>query len=270
MSYFDSIFLGVIQGITEFLPVSSSGHLAVIKYFLGLKNVPVLFDVMLHVATLLVVVAMFWKRIVAIVVSIWFWVTGRKRKEDGLNLWIVILVIASTVITALFGLFLSGYEEKISKNPLIVASLFFITGLFLITTLFVRGSKGYKDMSMGNAMLIGLAQGIGVLPGISRSGITITTSLAIKIDRETAAEYSFLISIPAIVGAVILKLKDIGELLSVVSVSVLVVGFITTVVVGFLSLFILLKIVKRGKLYLFSFYLIPLAVLIFVRYLIFR
>ncbi len=270
MNYFDSVILGIIQGITEFLPVSSSGHLAVMKYFLGLKDVPVLFDVMLHVATLIVVIAMFWRRIVGIVVSLWFWITGKKREEDSINLWIVILVLASTVITALFGLFLSNYEEKISKNPLIVACLFLITGLFLITTLWFRGSKSYKDMSIGNAMFIGLAQGIGVLPGISRSGITITSSLAIKINRETAAEYSFLISIPAIVGAVILKLKDINQLLNVVSIDVLAVGFVTTVIVGFLSLSILLKIVRKGRLYLFSFYLIPLAVLIFVKYLMFR
>ncbi len=270
MNYFDSVILGIIQGITEFLPVSSSGHLAVMKYFLGLRDVPVLFDVMLHVATLFVVVVMFWKRIVSIVISLWFWIRGKKREEDSINLWIVVLVIASTVITALLGLFLSGYEEKISKNPLIVACFFLVTGLFLLTTLIFKGSKGYKDMSMGNAMFIGLAQGIGVLPGISRSGITITSSLALGINRETAAEYSFLISIPAIVGAVILKLKDMNQLLSVVGVNVLIVGFITTLIVGFLSLSILLKIVKRGKLYLFSFYLIPLALLIFVKYLIFR
>ncbi len=270
MSIWDSIILGVIQGITEFLPVSSSGHLAVMKYFLGLRDVPILFDVILHVATLFVVVVMFWRRIVSIIESLWRWVTGKKRDKDGINLWIVILVIASTVITALIGLFLSDYEEELSKEPVVIALLFFVTSLLLLTTLFFKGKREYKDMSLSNAMLIGLAQGIGVLPGISRSGITIASSLSLGIKREVAAEYSFLISIPAIIGAVILKLKDIGELLRVVDLSVLIVGFLVTVIVGFLALGILLRIVKGGKLYLFSFYLIPLSLFILVRYMIFR
>ena len=270
MSYIDSIVLGVIQGITEFLPVSSSGHLAVMKYMLGLADVPVLYDVLLHISTLLVMILVFWRRITGILVSLWRLIAGRKREEDRENLWLILLIIAATAITAIVGVGLSGTEAQIVTNPLIIGALFIVTGLFLLLTLLFKGNRNYRQMSIWNAMVIGFFQGIGVLPGISRSGITITASLGSKMDRKYAGEFSFLIAIPAILGALFLKSGETQSLLNTVSLPVIAVGFIVTFIVGLLSLLFLLKLIKSGKLYIFSFYLIPLGIVTLLKAVIFR
>ncbi len=270
MSFIDSIILGVIQGVTEFLPVSSSGHLSVLKFLLGLKDVPVLFDILLHISTLLVMILVFRKRIAGIIVSLWRLVKGQKSEDDRENLWLFFLIIFATIITGIVGLGFSGLEAKISTNPAIIGILFIVTGIILLLTLFFKGDKGYRQMSVWDAMVIGLFQGIGVLPGISRSGITITASLGMKVDRKYSGEFSFLIAIPAILGAFLLKSGEAKVLLSTVSLPVMITGFVTTFLVGLVSLIILLKIIKSGKLYFFSFYLIPLGIATLLKAVIFR
>jgi len=270
MSYIDSIILGIIQGVTEFLPVSSSGHLAVMKFMLGLADVPVLYDILLHISTLLVMILVFWKRIVGIIVSLWRLIIGRRREEDKENLWLLLLIVAATAITAIVGVGLSNTETKIASNPLIIGVLFIVTGLFLLLTLLFKGDRSYKQMSIWNAFVIGFFQGIGVLPGISRSGITITASLGSKVDRRYAGEFSFLIAIPAILGALFLKSGEAQSLLNTVSIPVLITGFVVTFIVGLFSLLLLLKIIKSGNLYVFSFYLIPLGIVTLLKAVIFR
>ncbi|RKX81844.1 MAG: undecaprenyl-diphosphatase, partial [Spirochaetes bacterium] len=147
---------------------------------------------------------------------------------------------------------------------------FIVTGLFLLLTLLFKGNRNYRQMSIWNAMVIGFFQGIGVLPGISRSGITITASLGSKMDRKYAGEFSFLIAIPAILGALFLKSGETQSLLNTVSLPVIAVGFIVTFIVGLLSLLLLLKLIKSGKLYIFSFYLIPLGIVTLLKAVIFR
>ncbi len=268
MSIIDSIFLGIVQGLTEFLPVSSSGHLAVMKYFLELKDVPILFDVILHVGTLIVVLIFFRRRIAAILVSIFHLIVGERSEEDRENLWLTVLIIFATLVTGIVGVFLSNYENTFTRNMPFVSLMFLLTAVILLVggrrKLPEGEAKGYKKLSIGNSLLVGLAQGIGVLPGISRSGITISSSLFLGMEREKAAEFSFLISIPAILGAVILELKDIGRLIKLVSVTNLLVGFVTSFITGYLALAFLVRIVKRGRIYVFSFYLVPLGITVFV------
>ena len=240
MTYGESLLLGAIQGITEFLPVSSSGHLVVMRSVMDLNEIPLLFDVVLHVATLFVVLIVFRDRVGRIIVAVGKTFVGKGDDEDRENLRLLGIIIVSTLITGVVGLSLEGLPWF--GNVKAVSALFIVTGIILVSTRFARGNIGYGTIGLKQGAIAGLAQGFGVLPGISRAGATISAALLSGMNREKAGEYSFLISIPAIVGALILA-----------------AGFAGSFVVGMVSLLLLLSLLRRGRLYLFSIYLIPLG-----------
>lgn len=258
MTYGESLLLGALQGITEFLPVSSSGHLVLMKNIMELHNIPLLFDVMLHVATLFVVLIVFRDRVGRILSALGRTITGRRDEEDKENLRLLGIILVSTVITAAFGLGLQ--ELQWFGNVKSVSLLFIVTGVLLITTRYARGNVGYGTLGIKHGVLAGIAQGFGVLPGISRAGATISVALLSGMNREKAGEYSFLISIPAIAGALLLELRDTEALFSSVSPMVMAAGFTGSFIVGLASLLLLLSLVRKGRLYLFSVYLIPLGI----------
>ena len=259
MNYIQGIFLGILQGVTEFLPVSSSGHLLMMRNVLGLGDVPVLFDVLLHVATLFVVLVMFRKKVLELLVSLFQWAARKADEKDMANMKLIAIILLTVFITGVLGLFIDGLN--LSETPKVVFPLYLVTAVILWMTRKAPTGKKYRDLGYTDGLILGVAQGIGVLPGISRSGITISAGLYRKMDRDVAAEYSFLISIPAIVGAVILDLKDASDLLNAVSLPVLSISFIATVISGFLALSLLVRLVNSGKFYYFSFYLVPLGIL---------
>ncbi len=258
MSFLQSLILGALQGITEFLPVSSSGHLVVMREVMEIKAVPPLYDVLLHIATLFVVIIVFRKRIGSILISLFRFFTGKKEEADAENLRLTLVILVATFFTAIVGLGISFLD--VGRFPKLVSALFIVTGLILLFARFGKGNMGYDKIGVKHGIITGIAQGLGVLPGISRSGITISASLVSGMNREKAGEYSFLISLPAILGALILTLKDSGDLVSSVSPGVMAAGFITAFLVGLGSLLVLLRLIKSGKLYLFCFYLIPLGI----------
>jgi len=253
------IFLGILQGVTEFLPVSSSGHLLMTRNLMGLGDIPVLFDVLLHVATLIVVLVMFRKKVGALLLSLGRWIIRRAEEEDKRNMKVIGIILIAVFITGVLGLFISGLN--LSDTPKIVFPLYLVTAAILWFTRKTRSRREYSDLTIADGLITGVAQGIGVLPGISRSGITISTGLYRGMNRDVAAEYSFLISIPAILGALLLDLKDGAELLSSISLPVLSVSFLVTLISGFLALSLLVRLINSGKFYLFSFYLVPLGIL---------
>ena len=259
MNYFEGIFLGVLQGLTEFLPVSSSGHLLIARNLLGLGDVPVLFDILLHVATLIVVIVMFRKKIIELLVSLFKWLGRRADDLDRKNMKVIGIILLAVFITGVLGLFIDSLE--LSSTPKIVFPLFLATALILWTTKNSTSDKGYEGLTAKDGIVTGIAQGLGVLPGISRSGITISAGLFRKMNRDVAAEYSFLISIPAILGALLLDMKDASDLFSTVSIPVLTVSFLATMISGFLALTLLVRLVHSGKFYYFSFYLFPVGIL---------
>ncbi len=258
MTYGESLLLGAIQGVSEFLPVSSSGHLVVMKNLMDLQGIPLLFDVLLHVATLFVVLLVFRDRVGRILTAIGKTLVGKRDEEDRENLRLLGIILVSTIMTGLIGFGLEGMDWF--GNVKLVSVLFIVTGLLLIATRFARGAVGYGTIGMRHGLITGIAQGFGVLPGISRAGATIAAALLSGMSREKAGEYSFLISIPAIAGALLLQLKDAETLLNSVSPAVIAAGFAASLIVGLISLLLLLHIVRRGRLYLFSFYLIPLGI----------
>ena len=259
LTLLDSIILGAIQGVSEFLPVSSSGHLIVARKFLHIKQVAPLYDVILHVATLLVVIVMFHKTIWRLIKVVGKLITGKIKSDDIPDLRFIVSIIIASIVTVPFGVIISKYE--IQNYPRTVCILFIVTGILLIIASLYRGNRDYEDLKLSDGFVIGLYQGLGVLPGISRSGATISGCLMLKMDRKEAGEYSFILSIPAIVGALIFELKDAEVLTQTVPPIVIAVGVLSAVIVGFVSLAILMKMIKHGKLHYFSAYLIPLGMI---------
>lgn len=258
MTIIQGLIFGALQGATEFLPVSSSGHLAVLKTLLDLAEVPILFDVILHIATLIAVVVVFRARVAAILGSLARWIVRRSGDGDGENLRLAWVIALATIVTAALGLLVGRLE--VGSSPRLVSLLFVVTGGILIASRFVSGNRTYREIGLRESLVVGFAQGLGVFPGISRSGITISAGLVSGLERERAGEFAFLVSIPAIVGAFALTLRDAGELSESVSFAALAAGFVTALVVGLVALVTLVRLVKRGKLWVFSFYLIPVGI----------
>ena len=272
MSILQSILLGALQGLAEFLPISSSGHLAIAQKLFGLEDLPLLFDVFLHLATLCAVVLFFWKKIWKLLCT-FARLVFRRPAPDGISdaeekdsRSYILAVIITTLVTGVIGIAVEKLIPSLSIK--FVCAGFIVTAFLLILSALV--AKRQKQKANGSekkapskiqALIIGLAQGFGTLPGISRSGSTIAGALCCGVNRQVAGEYSFIASIPAILGAFILEAKDLGEVSSSIGIAPVVVGCITAFAVGYLSLALLMKIIKKGKLEWFACYLIPAGIL---------
>jgi undecaprenyl-diphosphatase len=267
MTTLQALLLGLFQGIAEFLPISSSGHLLVIQKLMGLSDVPLLFDVILHLGTLLSIIVVFRRRIGGILAAIWRWIVNPGERKtvaethpgDPENLALVLPAIVATAVTGVIGYLIQKYLPV--ESPRVVCGLFLVTAALLIVSSRINGGRGYKELGIARGALVGLFQGIGVFPGISRSGITISGGLATGLNRETAGEFAFLLAIPAILGAFVLELKDASALGASVGAFPLALGFVTAFAAGIVALSLLMPIVRKGKLAWFAVYLIPAGVL---------
>ena len=257
------ILLGLLQGITEFLPVSSSGHLFLMEQVLGSDQLSLSFVLLLHVATFLSVLAVFYKDIKSFIIGI----------QDRVNRNLLFKIFVSLIPLLFVGLFFRSFvQQSFERNT--IALGFLSSGLILLSLFFIRQTKrSLQDMGFLQAFLIGLAQALAVLPGFSRSGWTIAIGLYCGLTPRASVFYSFLISLPAIAGSagvnLILNLtkdpsvKDLGLLFVAESGFSLTLSFFVAFFSGFLSLLFVLKAVQSKKLYLFSFYLIPLSFFLF-------
>ena len=281
MTVLQGILLGVLQGIAEFLPISSSGHLALAQNLFGLEEVPLLYDVFLHLATLLAVCIYFWKKIWSLLKILGRWIAKKERKEpddyedilcgtDAAGRKTIIAIIITTFITGVLGIITSKLIPEMSIK--VTCGGFLITSLLLIVSgVFEKKSAGVQSagkeaeipqgVSILQSVVIGFMQGFGTLPGISRSGSTIAGAMFSKVNRKAAGDYSFIVSIPAILGAFVLELKDLGEVSESVGFWPVFAGCISAFVVGYLSLVVLMKLIRKGKLAWFACYLIPLGIL---------
>ncbi|MEE0999967.1 MAG: undecaprenyl-diphosphate phosphatase [Treponemataceae bacterium] len=264
MSILESFFMGALQGIAEFLPISSSGHLALCKVLFGLQDVPLLFDIMLHVATLAAVIIFFRKEIGDLLAVFFRWITRKAKDDDFVKQKMILAVIFGTISTGVIAILIQKFLPEVPTK--IISVGFIITAVLLVVSS-ILSKKQIEEEGVSNTVsplkgfLIGIAQGIGTLPGISRSGITISASLMTGTDRKTSGEFSFILSIPAIVGAFILELKDLGDVSNTVGILPLIIGCLTAFVVGLISLKFLMKLINKGKLEYFAFYLIPVGIL---------
>ncbi len=260
MSILQSIFLGIVQGITEFLPVSSSGHLVFFQSLFGMKEPQIFFDVMLHLGTLLAVVVFFRTDIWKIAQKLGALLKGRSRNSPPLKF--LLLIIIATLPTGMMGLFFKDWFESFFSKPRLVGGMLLITGMVLWLTRWTKKEgRPLEQMRWFDAILIGIAQGVAIIPGISRSGATISTGLFLGLDRELSGKFSFLLSIPAILGATILEFRkvDTGQELWVT-----LIGTVIAFGIGILSLRFLMKIIKVGKIFSFSYYCWSLGIIMLI------
>ncbi len=243
-SFIEAVIFGVIQGLTEWLPVSSSGHLAIAKEFFGWRP-PVIFFVLLHVGTLVVIVAFFRRDIVEVLKAL---VRRNLRSEEGK---LGVCVIVGSVPTAVIGYIFQDLFESFFDNLLVVGAALLATGFLLFVS---EQREGDKALGFLDSLLVGIAQGIAIIPGISRSGATISIGLLRRVDKETAFRFSFLLSIPAVLGAAIAKSGDLNLLIDHGDVIAVVVGVVTSMVVGYLSLKVLRKAVMKKRFHWFALY----------------
>lgn len=238
------LILGIVQGLTEFLPVSSSGHLVIIGKFLDFTEAGNMTEVVLHVGTFLAVIVYFWKRLISLAIGLF------KGDRDALG-YVAALAIGSVPVIVVY--FAAGdFIESIFDEPVWAGAFLCVTGLIMLSLL--RRPPETKSVSAGRGLAIGLAQAFALLPGISRSGSTIVLARHLGINRAQAAEFSFLLSLPAMAGAILIK--GIGLLKGdevIVPIPALI-GLISSAVVGYLALLFLFSVIKKGKLWIFGVY----------------
>lgn len=280
MTYIQAVILGLVQGLTEFLPVSSSGHLAILKYIFNISDIGITFDIFLHVGTLIAVFVVYYKDIGRLIKNFVFmigcifynlyaWIRNLSIRydEDKIpykkvvsNFYkrFVLLAIVSTIPVGIVGILFEDYIEKVSAGLLIPGICLLITGVvLLLAEALPGGKKNARNMSYKNAVFIGVCQACAVFPGISRSGSTISASLMAGLDRSFAVKYSFILSIPAILGAALVSCLDIatGEVVVATNeIGMYAVGMIVAAVVGFIAIKVTLAVVKKRKFKWFSLY----------------
>lgn len=257
MNLWEGILLGIVQGLTEFLPVSSSGHLVLIQnYMPGFQQPGVLFDVMVHFGTLLAVLFFLRKEVSEILISLvpsaWFRET---RNETHLKTMrtLAFYIVAATACTGSIGLLFEERIHSLFTSPLTVSFALFFTGLLLFLSDRFRGSRGEKDMNMIDSLVIGVVQGISLIPGLSRSGTTIAFGMFRGLDGTTAARFSFLISIPAVFGALIVESRYI-PVVDPGNLGIYLAGMVSAAVTGFFTLGLLLFVIRKRKLSVFAYY----------------
>lgn len=258
----ESTLLGSVQGVTEFLPISSSGHLVIFQNLLGFKEPQVLFDVVVHFGTLLAVVSVYRRDLWRIMVEVFTAFRETVRTQDFRKSWeahpylrLGVNLVLATLPAAAAGVFFEDALERIFGSLSSAAGMLLITGTVLF---FTRRSKDQaidlEKLSLLDGLAIGVAQAFALLPGISRSGMTIATGLFRGLNRDLAARFSFLLSVPAILGANVLEIHKISGHLDSKEGLPFFLGGVTALVTGYLALRILLRMVHSGKLHHFAYY----------------
>jgi undecaprenyl-diphosphatase len=257
VTIFQAVFLAVLQGITEFLPVSSSGHLALFQTLFRIPEQPVLFDIFLHLGTLFSIIVYFRHEISQLIVGIW------KRQSQSIRVFL--LIILATLPAVIVGFTLQKHIEAIFSSLRLIGISFIITAVILLATSRIkRGETKLEKMSWLDSLLIGLMQAVAILPGVSRSGSTISAGLFRKLEPKAAFLFSFYLSIPAIAGAFLLSILELrhGAPGQSLYLSQSLVGMVISAVVGYFAIGLLGKILANSKLYYFGFYCLALGLLV--------
>ena len=262
MTYFEAVILGLVQGLAEFLPISSSGHLALLQQFFGIDETKVLlFAVMLHVGTLISVFIVYWKDIWELIVELCLTIkdlcTGKGLRLDERPVRkLGVLIIIATIPTGIIGVLGGDFFDSLYTSIVPIGVGLIITGFLLVMAERMgSSSRGLEKMNFRNAFFIGLVQGIAICPGISRSGSTLFGSLICNLDRKFAVKFVFLISIPSILGSAVLELPDAIEAgVTAAEAGPVIVGMLVAAVSGLVAIKSMIKIVSDKKLSYFSYY----------------
>lgn len=260
MTIIQSIILGVVQGLTELLPISSTAHLEIIPWILNWGVIPRYFDIALHFGTLLAIVIFFFKDWIKLIIGGFNQVVKKEKTTEGKMFW---YLVAATIPGGLIGYVCEHFideflAEKQMMSMGIIATSLIVFGilLYFIDKKFESETE-YKDMTFKQTFLVGLSQAIAFIPGISRSGITMTTARIMKVDRESAAKFSFLLSTPIVFGAVVFKVTDFVFNLE------FVVGVLSSFLVGLFVIRFLLEYLKKGSFKIFAIYRVFIGLLIY-------
>lgn len=270
MSYFEAIILGLVQGLAEFLPISSSGHLALLQQAFGIHEDKVLlFAVLLHVGTLISVFIVYWKDIWELIVELCLTIrdlcTGKGlRLAERPIRKLGVMIIVATIPTAIIGLVFSDFFDSLYNSVIPIGVGLIITGFLLIfAEKKGEGNRGIQQMNFRNAIFIGLVQGVAICPGISRSGSTLFGSLICNLDRKFAVKFVFLISIPSILGSAVLEAPAALEAgMTAAEVGPVLVGMLVAAVSGLVAIKTMIKIVSDKKLSYFSYYVWALGLFV--------
>jgi undecaprenyl-diphosphatase len=254
LSFVESVLFGIVQGLTEWLPISSSGHLVMLQNLLD-WNPPLLFHILLHVGTVLVVTAFFRRDIAGILRAF----VGRDftSTEGRLGAFVVV----GSVPTAAIGYVFNDLFASIFDNLLIVGLGLLVTGVLLFVS---QRREGEKTLSYLDVLLVGTMQGLAIIPGVSRSGVTISTGLLHGLDRDVAFRFSFLLSVPAVLGAAVMESGDFSMLMGEADIVTVLLGVVVSMVVGYFSLRLLRSLLVRRKLHWFTPYCWVVGILLLV------
>jgi undecaprenyl-diphosphatase len=248
MNILEAVILGIVQGVTEWLPISSSGHLVLAQQLFGLTQ-PLIFDIMLHLGSLLVVLVYFWKQIKELIIGVL-----RFERE---KLRMLYFIIIATIPIALAGYFLGESIKSAFASLLVVGIGLIFTSLLLFFSKFPRVKT--KKLNWFNVLIIGIFQAFAILPGVSRSGSTISSGMFQGVKKEDVAPFSFLIFIPAIFGATLIEIGNIG---AVENIPAMIIGTAVSAITGFFSLKLLMNIIRKNKFSYFGIYCLVLGVIV--------
>ena len=263
MNYVQSTLYGLIQGVGEFLPISSSGHLALLPHFIGIKDPGVAFDLAMHLGTALAVICYFHKKILSLAVG---FITGNDPEARAYSINIII----ASMMTVILALVVKDYGEGFGRQPIVIGVNLIVFGLlmwFVDSKFEQREVETTKVSSFWkHALLIGLAQAVAVFPGVSRSGATLSMSRALKMDRTSASEFSFILSLPVIIGGLVLKLPELTSSTGFES-GICLWGVFVSFVTGLVTIHFFLELIKRVGLWPYTFYRVILGLVIITMHL---
>jgi len=257
-----ALVLGIVQGLTEFLPISSSGHLVLLPAALGWDSPTLVFDATVHLATLIAVIAVFWRDVGVLIVAWWKGVWGGqplKTVESRIAWWIIV----GTIPGILAGVFLEGTFESLFSEPRAVGGFLLATALLLVLAdILGKRQRGFTDITWWNGLLIGIGQAASISPGLSRSGTTISVGMYCGLTREAAARFSFILAIPIILGAGLVNLVELvqhGDISA--EAPALVIGFLAAAVSGYAAIRFLLAYLRKRPLFPFAIYCVLVGIL---------
>ncbi|OIJ20373.1 undecaprenyl-diphosphatase UppP [Anaerobacillus alkalidiazotrophicus] len=265
MSIIEAIIFGIVQGLTEFLPISSTAHIVITQLILGTPFPGLTFEIYLHIASVFAVMIYFRKDLIEVIIGFFSYFKTRSKK-NRIQFFFGIYILIATVITGVLGMLLKDFVGDSMKTPPYIAGALIVTGLGLIFIERVHqyGARTEKDMNFFDAIVVGLGQTLAVLPGISRSGATLITALLVGLERDTAVRYSFLLVIPVILGSTVLAVGDVSsEIFAAIGTPALIVSFITTFIFSWIGIVWLIDFLKRSKLIYFAIYCFAAAIFVY-------
>ncbi len=257
MSILQALILGIVQGLTELLPISSSAHLNIIPWFFKWEDIPASFDIALHFGTLLAIGIFFFKDWINLIVGAYKQTIKKEKNREGTMFWYIVL---ATIPGGIIGFILDKYCEDVLTKPLIIAIALIVMGIVLyLVDKYNKSEVDYEHLTLKQTFIVGVSQALAFIPGVSRSGVTMTVSRSLGIKREAAAKYSFMLSAPIVLAATVLKLPEFEFTIP------FLVGVLSSFIVGLFVIKFLMNYLKKGSFKAFAIYRVIFGIIIIIR-----